>query len=254
MSDKSRVPPCRNCVDSRLDIDFTMAFQPIVDVDAREIFAYEALARGLNQEGAGAILSQVNDDNRYAFDQSCRRCAIELAASLGMTTRLSINFLPNAIYEPAACLRTTLAAAEEFGFDRNRIILEVTESEKVRNQVDLVDIINVYRDRGLVTAIDDFGAGYAGLNLLADFQPDIIKLDMKLIRNIDSARVNAAIVDGISRTARDLDIEMIAEGVETAAEMRKLRELGITLMQGYHFARPGFESLPEVDWDTALAG
>lgn len=248
MNSKIFPPPCRHCVDTELDIDFTMAFQPIVDIAAREVYAYEALVRGTSGEGADTILSQINDDNRYAFDQQCRRQAIRLAAALGIEARLSINFLPNAIYEPAACLRTTLAAAEEFGIPRERLILEVTESERARDQVDLVNIVDVYRSKGLMTAIDDFGSGYAGLNLLADFQPDVIKLDMKLVRDIDSLEVNAAIVDGIVRTAEALDIVLVAEGIETAAEMQALRSFGISLMQGYYFAKPGFESLPDVDW------
>lgn len=248
MTQATALPPCRHCRDTQLDIDFTMAFQPIVDVAAREIYAYEALVRGPGGESAWQVLEQVNDTNRYAFDQACRQRAIRLAAKLGMKVCLSINFLPNAIYEPAACLRTTLAAAAEHGFSRDRLILEVTESEQARDQVDLVNIVNVYREKGLLTAIDDFGAGYAGLNLLADFQPDVIKIDMKLVRDVDTKRVNAAIIDGIAHTARDLGIRLVAEGVETEGEMRHLRDLGITRMQGYYFARPGFECLPAVNW------
>ena len=93
-----------------------MAFQPIVDVRSREVFAYEALVRGLDGSGAAHILGQVNDDNRYQFDQACRVKAVRLAAQLGMGCHVSINFLPNAVYEPAACIRTTLEAAQQHQF------------------------------------------------------------------------------------------------------------------------------------------
>ncbi len=100
---------CRGCLDPEAIFPFTMAFQPIVDVQHQRIDAYEALVRGPNGEGAGYVLSKVNDRNRYAFDQACRTKAIDLAARLGITCRLNINFLPNAVYEPKACIRATLA-------------------------------------------------------------------------------------------------------------------------------------------------
>ena len=88
---------CALC-DTDLDFDFTFAYQPIVDVNKQEIFAYEALVRGLNGEGAAEILSKVNDSNRYRFDQECRIRSIFLAQQLEMKECISINFLPNAIY------------------------------------------------------------------------------------------------------------------------------------------------------------
>ncbi|MCK9910027.1 EAL domain-containing protein, partial [Microbacteriaceae bacterium K1510] len=161
-----------------MDFDISMAFQPIVDVEARQIYAYEALVRGTDGASAASVLSKVNEQNRYAFDQRCRVRAVELAAALGMTARLSINFLPNAVYEPSHCLRTTLEAAHRTGFPVDRIIFETTEQERVVDPEYLKRIFATYRSAGFKTAIDDFGAGYSGLNLLADFQPDIIKIDM----------------------------------------------------------------------------
>ena len=139
----------------------------------------------MDGEGAGAVMARVRPEQMYRFDQTCRVKAIVTAAKLGMTSRLSINFNPNAVYEPATCIRLTLAAAERSGFAPDRLIFEVTESERIRDTGHLVRIVNDYQRRGFMTAIDDFGAGYAGLNLLAEFQPDIVKLDMALIRGID---------------------------------------------------------------------
>jgi len=238
---------CAGCA-SPLDFDFTMAFQPIVDLAGDRVFAYEALVRGLSGQGAGAVLGQVTDKNRFGFDQRCRVKAVELASSLGLDAYLSINFLPNAVYEPIHCLRTTVEAADRTGFPLDRIIFEVTEGERVTDHQHLKNILTTYKKSGLKTAIDDFGAGYAGLNLLADFQPDIIKLDMDLTRGIDADRARRAIVRATLAVCRELDITAIAEGVETVAEMHALQDLGISLMQGYLFAKPGFESLPEVSW------
>ncbi|MDQ3160010.1 MAG: EAL domain-containing protein, partial [Pseudomonadota bacterium] len=138
-------------------------------------------------------------------------------------------------------------------FDASKLIFEVTESERISDIPRVVRIIKDYQGRGFLTAIDDFGAGYAGLNLLAEFQPDIVKLDMALIRHIDQDPVRRAITNGIVATCRQLGCEPLGEGVETAAEYRVLRDMGINLFQGYLFAKPGLETLPVVSeeiWDS----
>ena len=159
---------------------------------------------------------------------------------------MSINFLPKAVYEPAACLRATLNAARRFSFPMSSIMFEFTENEEVRDTGHLTNIITEYRRHGFTTALDDFGAGYAGLGLLADFQPDLIKIDMKLIRGIDTSPARRAVVDGILAIAGDLDITVLAEGIETEQEFEVLKESGIRLFQGYWFAEPAFEELPQV--------
>lgn len=249
MSDPADFHPM-GCSDCRkgtpLDIDFTMAFQPIVDIESREVFGYEALVRGVNNEGAATVLAQVNDANRYRFDQAIRVKALDLAARLGLASMLSINFLPNAVYRPETCIRATLEAAAKLGFPTERIMFEVTEGEKVLDHAHLKNIFAEYKKHNFTTAIDDFGAGYAGLNLLADWQPDVIKLDMALTRDIDSDRVRRSLVFAILSVCRQLSIRVIAEGIETRAEFDTLAGEGVTLFQGYLFARPGFEILPGI--------
>lgn len=238
---------CGACRDgAALDFDFTMAFQPIVDLASGTVWGHEALVRGADGSSAADVLARISDDNRYRFDQACRVKAIELAASLFPDdgSRLSINFMPNAVYEPAACIRTTLLTAARTGFAPERIMFEFTENEPMVDTDHVKRIIAEYRRRGFVTAIDDFGAGHAGLRLLADFQPDLIKIDMDLVRGIDTSRARQAIVAGIVGICRELDIAVLAEGVETEAEMVVLRAAGITLMQGYRFARPRTGALP----------
>ena len=242
---------CTGCKDGAgFDLAITMAFQPIVDVTAGTVFAYEALVRGQDGGGAGAVLSQVSADNRYAFDQLCRTTAIGLAADLDMAAsgaNLSINFLPNAVYEPRACIRATLAAAMRTGFPVDRIIFEFTEEEALDTN-HILNILRSYRAMGFKTAIDDFGAGFAGLGLLSKFQPDIVKLDMALIRDIDTDRVKRTIVRNTLTMLRDLDISPVCEGVETVGEYEALSDLGVSLMQGYLLAKPAVEALPPIAW------
>lgn len=237
---------CNGCRDGQaFELPFSMAFQPIVDVNSGTIFAHEALVRGLAGEGAGSILNQVKDDNRYAFDQQCRVKAIELASKLydpNDKVKLSINFMPNAVYEPRACIRLTLATAMKTGFPVDRIIFEFTESEQLDTK-HVLNILRTYRDMGFKTAIDDFGAGYAGLALLAHFQPDIVKLDMEMIRGIDIDPVKRTIVKHTLGMLEELSIVPLCEGVETVEELKVLRDLGVSLIQGYVFAKPRFEGL-----------
>lgn len=230
-----------------LGFRFEYAYQPIVDLAQGTVFAHEALVRGPAGEGAMSVLSQVNDANRYRFDQACRVKAIKGAAALGMAEAVSINFLPNAIYKPELCIRTTLEAARAHGFPLEQIIFEVTEGERIEDGPWFAEILREYKRCGFRTAIDDFGAGFAGMKLLSDFQPDIIKIDMDLVRHVDSNRPRQAIVRSLVRLCEEMQIQLVAEGVETLAERDFLRDAGIHLMQGYLFARPAFQAVARVD-------
>jgi EAL domain-containing protein (putative c-di-GMP-specific phosphodiesterase class I) len=174
--------------------------------------------------------------------------AIELAAKLELKGMLSINFLPNAVYRPERCIRTTLQAAREHRFPIEQIMFEFTEVEQMLDGQHVRKIVDHYRTLGFKTAIDDFGAGYSGLNLLTDFRPDIIKLDMHLLRGIDQDTIRQAIVRHCLALFAELNITALAEGIETRSEMACLHEMGVRLMQGYLFAKPSFESLPDVDF------
>ena len=209
-----------------------MAFQPIVNTSNNTVFAYESLVRGKDGAGAKSILDKVNEANRYRFDQACRVKAVELAAKPGLKI-FKHQFLPNAVYQAEACIRTTLQAAERFGFPIDRIIFEVTEGESITDKAHIKKVMSAYKKQGFKTAIDDFGAGYSGLNLLADFQPDIIKIDMDLIRGIQHSKAKRVITHGIVTIAKALGSEVIAEGVETSEELTTLQDIGVDLFQGY---------------------
>lgn len=237
---------CQGCRDGAgFTVPFSMAFQPIVDIFSGTTFAHEALVRGSKGEGAFTVLSTVDETNRYAFDQQCRVRAIELAAKLDLAangTHLSINFMPSAVYEPRACIRLTLDAAKRTGFPLDRIIFEFTETEKL-DTAHLLNILKTYKAIGFKTAIDDFGAGYAGLQLLAQFQPDIVKIDMDLVRGIDASPVKRSILRHTLRLLEELAITPLCEGVETNDELMALQDLGVRLIQGYLLAKPTFEHL-----------
>ncbi|NJB99319.1 MULTISPECIES: EAL domain-containing protein [Sphingomonas] len=238
---------CRDGVD--FDIPFAMAFQPIVDTDTGLPFAYEALVRGLDGSGACDVLSQVTDANRYAFDQACRVKAIETAMAAGLmatAARLSINFLPNAVYSPVACIQLTLQTARAVAMPLDRLIFEFTENQLIADPEHVATIIDSYKQIGFKVAVDDFGAGHSGLDLFARFAPDEVKLDMALVRGIDREPRRQAIVRAMVGMCRELDTLLIAEGIETAEEAAVLRDLGVRYHQGYWYARPELGALPAI--------
>ena len=228
------------------DPSFTFAFQPIMDAQTREVFSYEALIRGPGNEPAHSILEQVPAYRQHAFDRRARIEAIFLAARLGIGCHLNLNTLPQSVCSSASTILSTLDAANRASIPVERMIIEITEGEVIEDQSRFSRIVNEFRGLGLKVAIDDFGAGYSGLNLLADFQPDQIKIDMKLVRGINRNGPRQAIVRAIRQACFDLGIDVIAEGVETVDEFGWLVEEGVQLFQGYLFAKPALESLPEI--------
>jgi len=231
--------------ESRVPAGLSVAFQPIVDTVAGTVYSYEALLRGSGGESAGSLLAQVSPADLHRFDEACRDRAIRMAVQLGMKTHLNLNFLPNAVFAGENWMERSLEAALSTGFPLERIILEVTEGETIADPAGFARIVNAYRRQGVKLAIHDFGAGYAGLNLLAEFQPDLVKIDMSLVRGINGDGPRQAIVRGVAQVCDDLGIDVIAEGVETAEEYAWFSGLGVRLFQGYFFAKPGFECLPQ---------
>ena len=238
---------CLACQDARPVFPFSMAFQPVVDLVEQRIDAYEALVRGPDGAGAAEILAQVNAENLYAFDQACRVRAIEMAASLGIDRQLNINFLPNAVYEPSACIRLTLQAASRTGFPRERLTFEIVETENINDDRHVLGIIAEYRRHGFKVALDDFATGYSGLSRLALLKPDIVKLDRALVRDCDQDRTRLAIVASMIALGAEIGVKIVLEGVERTGEMEALRSVGGRFMQGFHFARPAFEAIVRDD-------
>ncbi|MBE7159568.1 MAG: EAL domain-containing protein, partial [Rhodospirillales bacterium] len=228
----------------------TFAFQPIVSTSRRSIVAYEALVRGARGEGASTIISGIAAADLPEFDELCRSSAMRLAARLGIECDLHLNLVPHGFHADRDCLASTLDAAIEFNFFPERLVVEVTEAEVLGNQDRFTELMDVYRGLGMRLAIDDFGSGYSGLNLLAEFQPNQLKLDKKLAQGITGSGARQAIVRAIVQVCRDLGIELVAEGIETADEFRWFCDQGVSLFQGYFFGRPGFELLPALHTST----
>jgi EAL domain-containing protein (putative c-di-GMP-specific phosphodiesterase class I) len=229
--------------------EMTMAFQPIVDLSRGEIFAYEALVRrpphgGNFDDHAGEILGRVPPDLLGEFDERCRDLAISSATRLGLQGFLALNFIPEVLADPGASLRRSLECAAARRLLAHRLIFEVSAATRIDSRK-LRAVLAEYRAEGVITAIDDFGAAHGGLHLLADCQPDLVKIDMQLIRGIHRDRARRAIVRAIATLCADLGISLVAEGVEEVDEAYELRELDVRLFQGYLFGRPAIDMLPQ---------
>jgi EAL domain-containing protein (putative c-di-GMP-specific phosphodiesterase class I) len=220
-------------------------FHPIIEAGTGRLYAQEALLRARHpddgkQIGAGPIIQACEALNlQHQLDQRARRSAIRAAAAVVPDpTRIFINFLPNAIYDPEICLRTTMEAASQYGVPLSRLVFEVVETEKIPDMRRLHDILDYYRARGAGTAVDDMGAGFTSIEYLTSLRPDYVKLDRELVVEATQHRLARHKLDMIVNAARELGIHTIAEGIETYEQMQMCLQAGVELLQGFLFAKP----------------
>ena len=223
-------------------------FQPIIYAadalkDNPRVYGHEALFRIRDADDTiippGYVFSVADkSDLLYSLDLTARRSAIEHAAVANLNSKVFVNFDPSSIYDPSYCLRSTAAAIAQAGLEASDVVFEVTETHKVRNMAHLKGVLSFYRNAGFKVALDDVGAGWSGLNLLNELMPDFAKIDMELIRDIDTQPSKQKIVKHLIAGARENGIKIIAEGIETLEEARCLAEFGPDYLQGYLYGRP----------------
>lgn len=220
-------------------------FQPIVSVSSApgQVYGYEALVRAQHRGdliGAGPLLSAAAAHRQSrSFDAHARQEAIRQGyPQLGPDELLFINFAPGVIYNPDICLQTTFRTCQEVGADVSRLIFEVTESERFPDLTLLRRILQRYRAEGAQVALDDLGAGHTSLTYLAELRPDIVKLDRGLIQGLSDTDPRLPLVLALIRYAHDLEIRVVAEGIETAQELALLQQAGADYAQGYLLGRP----------------
>jgi len=226
-------------------------FQPIVNCNSLEIVAYECLSRGIKHDGTVMppnlmFESARKTDMLFNLDRQCRLKALQNAKSKNIQKDIFINFTPTSIYNPEFCLRDAVKTALELDLDFSKIIFEVVESERVEKFEHLTNILDFYRRMGFCVALDDVGSGYSTLNLLAQLKPNIIKIDMELIRDIDKNPAKRAVVSSIVQIATEIGAKTLAEGIETKGEFVIVKGLRVNLVQGYLFAKPSPEPLCSV--------
>lgn len=229
-----------------VSIAFVNAYQPIVDVSNGSVYAYESLVRGALGQSPMSVFKSVPRTLTSRLDQAIREAAITRAVALGIDTRLTLNISSECLISEEQHTLKTIEHARSVGFPVDKLIFEISESDVIHGIPRLVDVLQKINSAGATLALDDFGAGYAGLNSLIDVNPDIIKLDMYLIRDIHRSGPRQATIRALVSLTEELGIEIIAEGVETLEEYDFLKDNGIELYQGYLFAKPGLCELPQL--------
>jgi EAL domain-containing protein (putative c-di-GMP-specific phosphodiesterase class I) len=211
-------------------------FQPIVRSCDGSLFGYEALVR--TDEPAmphpGALLDAAERlDGLWALGRSMREKAALVMAPTDPGLHLFLNLHPRDLGDPAL-----LDAAAPHCLLASRIVLEVTERAPLLPEQEPRRQLAELRAAGFRIAVDDLGAGYSGLNSFVQLEPEFVKLDMALIRNVDENLVKQRLVRSITSVCRDMGLQVVAEGIETAQERDMVIELGCDLLQGYRFGRP----------------
>lgn len=225
---------------------FTAWFQPIFSGQTGEIYGYEALARLHGDEperyNMAKLFARAQSMGIISIlDMLCRENAFCQARDLGldeMNAYLYVNICPATLMHPDHKGGMTDTLAENCGIAKEKIILEITEQEAIRNYDLFKRSVDHYRSQGYKIAIDDFGAGYGGLKMLSIIEPDFVKVDRHFITDIDKYPVKYNLVDALATVCHKLGITVIAEGIEREEELAILSGFGIDLLQGYLLARP----------------
>jgi EAL domain-containing protein (putative c-di-GMP-specific phosphodiesterase class I) len=211
-------------------------FQPIVSMSARRVFGYEALMRNSAPDfpSPGHMLAVAERARAvHELGRTVRRLAAGALNEAPEGTLLFVNLHPHDLLDPELVARDSPLASSA-----NRVVLEITERAPLQGIADVGARIAALQQLGFRIAVDDLGAGYAGLTSFVMLKPDIVKLDMSLIRAIDQSTVKQKLVASLSALCREVGVALVIEGVETMGECRTLLALGCDLLQGYLFGCP----------------
>lgn len=229
-------------IDLVLAEEVTILYEPIVNVTTREVVGFEALVRGPwdTDLHSPAALFQLADETDLVFelDCLCRRAALRGAKGLKPGKLLFLNCLPTAIHDPAFrgdVLRSTL---EELRLRPEDVVFEISERESIDNFSIFREARDYYGELGFRIALDDTGVAYGSLEAIMELSPDFIKVDLSLVRGIDTDPPRQELLRALHTVALKLNAQVIAEGIETSEELATIQSLGIPLGQGYLFGRP----------------
>lgn len=221
-------------------------FHPIIGAATGELFAQECLIRAREPQsgkilGAGQLIGACEALNiQHQLDQRARVAAIRGGSEHvpSQQTKLFINFLPNTIYDPKICLRTTMEAAKKYNVSLSRLVFEVVETEKIGDMKQLLRILNYYRERGVGTAVDDMGAGFASIEYIQALQPHFVKLDRELVVRAETDVQARKSIDAMVEATHAIKGRVIAEGIETPAQHNLVLQAGCDFVQGFMFCKP----------------
>ncbi len=218
-------------------------YQPIANLSTGAIDAWEALARGPRDSlfhAPSALFDFAEEVGQiFHLERACREAAIRGLGGLGPEQKLFLNIHPRTLVSPDFSPGETLGLLEKHGMSPRQVVFEITERHCVKDFTLFHRTLEHYRGQGYQVAVDDVGTGYSGLWSIAEIRPDYLKIDMSLVRNIDTNPIKRALLETFVTFADKIGCRLIAEGVETPGELSTLMHLGVHYGQGYHLARPG---------------
>ena len=226
---------------------FALRYQPILELASGRLVALEALLRWRHPERgwvapldfipAAEASGQIVPIGRFVLRQACRQAVAWQARFPARPLRMSVNVSARQLQEPEV-VDDIKRVVDECGLDPRLLVLEITESVLVRDVEAMAAKLRALTACGLRVAVDDFGTGYSSLSYLHRFPVHLLKIDKSFTERVDGNFEDAALARAIMRLGQALNLETVAEGVETASQLAALRELGCTFGQGYHFAKP----------------
>ena len=223
-------------------------FQPIIHMGGAGIVGYEGLIRGPSDSPLHSplMLFQAARECGLALEiEYLSRCIVlESFAKLGVSGKLFLNVSPETLLMEGWRSGQTLSCIAESGLQPNQVVIELTENAPTLEYATLREATRHYREMGFEIAMDDLGEGFSSLRLWSELRPDYVKIDKHFIQNINLDPVKLQFVRSIQEIARNAGCRVIAEGIETHAELLMVRDLGVDFGQGYYFAHP--QSRPEV--------
>jgi EAL domain-containing protein (putative c-di-GMP-specific phosphodiesterase class I) len=220
----------------------TTLFQPVVELQKPGILGYEALSRGpagtAHQNPLNLFEAAARADLTFELDRYCRRRALSSSKDLPSPAKLFINVFPASMYDPDFQGAALIKLLEGLGLSPDRIVLEISEKYAIENYTLFVEALQNFTHMGFLIAVDDIGAGYSGLEKVAHLNPQYLKFDMQLVRDIDASYIRREMARALKAFADKMDSRIIAEGIEREGERQVLVDLGIDYGQGFLLGRP----------------
>jgi len=242
--------PFGKCINGPIDNQVCQfALQPIIEPTEGKISSLEALIRGNDGGSPERFFSAIDQDKMYEVDLQTKAYAFALADKIGIGDhKIAVNLLPMSLVNVPGAVDFLMDQILIHGLQPEQVVIEVTENEMISGFNQFNSAIKQLRAAGIGLAIDDFGSGYAGLSLLTRFQPDKLKIDREIVSDIHLSGPKQAIVKSIISCCTDLEIALVAEGIEKIEEWCWLESAGIKRFQGFLFSRPKLNGVGEIHW------
>ncbi len=218
------------------------AWQPIFKMQEGTVMGFEALSRGPKGSGldsAKALFDAAEANNlRVELDRLCRKRAFLSSGRIPSTAKIFVNTLPATMRDPQFRGKPLIDSLEKAQVEAKRVVIEITEQEVIENHAMFRETMAYFTDLGMSFAVDDVGAGQSGLDTIAKLKPQYLKIDINLVRDLDSHPVNVSMVKALVAIGHNIGAEVLAEGIQREEEAQILRALGVDYGQGFLFAPP----------------